>query len=622
MKKYIRYVVLVIGLALFIFLMLPFLTTPEKPGTSSAAAQKPQIFTSNPLTAIARKLWSKLSGQSARPGLSSANSPELAQRAAAKGQPGKESGNTTLLASRFKTQPAGEQEETPANDPDMENARFFLQDDNGEWVLIRQRAPEASLAGMHEISIKEDAYDRYVKQERNARFTPTARTTQTDQVPDSKWASLVAPVKRFLGFDNAQAAQTGPLLASGSADTSARRSPSAPSNNTGGTSASGRSASLPYRAAPSQLISLINPFQIIKESADLVANSTQDETKREEIRRTQQEEYQQYVQHALQEQLAALAGDEVAQDQLPKTLDCDSDKGMIREDNASACNREEKDATEEIKAKNRNTFRELTGMELPDTALVPVLGIADPASVQSIDPEYATETDLMYAFMLEQNNCQKGGCFWVANAKQSVKILQPSIEAAGVSFVGDPLGKFPQLKEDFVAEQMRLYEKQNPQATQEEKQKREENLRKAAPPHIFYTQEDMTTLLAQLQPGATDKTQAEGEKGPTPVLYLPDAADAKAFADQYGYDVPFVFGRQQHLVFSESEGTTMETRSDIVTRDLAAHVNLMQGLIKHTQQDAAGKAVQNTFAPINQNIQAQAAEDLKRFDQNSGLSTR
>ncbi len=624
MKKYLKYAALAIGIGLFIFLMLPFLDLPEgHNGSARYAAQKPQISTSNPLTAIARKLWAKLSGKPVRYGLLPTDSLTLAKTADPYvAQPYEEEDKAVAAVSRTQQDSESDALQT-APDPDAENARFFLQGDNGEWVLIRQRAPEASLAGMHEISIKEDAYDRYVKQERNARFSPATRPVQTAQVPDSKWARVLAPVKRFFGFGDEKPAQTGPLFAGVPGAATARTGSVRP--QTSNPSAGSAYATHTPPASWPQLISLINPAQIIKDAADLVADSMQDNADRETTRRTQQEEYQHHIQNTLQEELVRLAGGEEALDQMPKTLKCVSEKGMIREGEVDGCDNNEYKAEEEIKAANRETFRQLTGMEMPQTALIPVLGVAQSSTLEQIDPTGYDSTADMYAFMLKQSNCQQGGCFWVANAEQALQVLQPSIEAANVSFVGDPLGKFPQLKAAFVEEEMKRYEEKHPQATDEQKQEQRKLLEMTTAPHLLYTQEDIQALLAQLQPAPADgqnTTAPDNEPAQvTPVLYLPDAADAKKFADQYGYQTPFVFGRQQHLVFSEDAGSSVASRSDIVTRDLAAHVNLMQDLMAQTQQDAAGKAVQNTFAPVIRDIQEQASEELKQFDLNNSLGT-
>ena len=100
-------------------------------------------------------------------------------------------------------------------------AEFFMQNEDGEWVLVRQRTPETSHAGMHEISVKENAYDRYVKQERLARFSPTSSAAQREEVPESKLARLFNPIKRFFGFGESAAA-TGALQGDALASASAR----------------------------------------------------------------------------------------------------------------------------------------------------------------------------------------------------------------------------------------------------------------------------------------------------------------------------------------------------------------------------------------------------------------
>ena len=60
MKKWAKYLGLTAGIALFIFLMLPFLEPPTlnktETVTQEQAAAKPQIFTSNPLTEIVKRV--------------------------------------------------------------------------------------------------------------------------------------------------------------------------------------------------------------------------------------------------------------------------------------------------------------------------------------------------------------------------------------------------------------------------------------------------------------------------------------------------------------------------------------------------------------------------------------
>ncbi|MBR4355663.1 MAG: hypothetical protein IKP96_03740 [Elusimicrobiaceae bacterium] len=613
MKKWSKVLLLIGCFALFLFLILPFLEPPTAESGSQPTKAVPQIFTSNPLTKIAARLARLFN----RPGKNKTINPARNIQTASAVEPSKV---------RFTTQPSTATDAPEAegpevtSDPDEENARFFLPQQEEKWVLVRQRNPDTAQAGMHEINIQDNAYDRYIKQERAARVTPAARLQRPTEVPDSKLARLFNPIKQFFGFGNGTPAQTG-ALAAASATSSDKFSHNG--NKQARQFSQGQPAALSPKDVRSRgtvynhterLIDLINPTRAIKEAADLIAGSIQDPDAKENTRQARQNEYQDRITNALQERLTRLSAGAEPQDQLPQTANCDIVKGILTE-TEGLCFPPDPDEIEKLRQENRTLFQERTHFALPPTQLMPILSVTDTHSIASLEHYPGEQEDApqdyytkeMYRFMLEQNDCPANTCFWVANAQQQEDKIKNTFTAAGVDFQGDPLQKYEQLKTDFVNAQLAAH----PNATNEEKQKIRQGAQQALPPYLLYNAEDFATLIQQTQEQTNGTAQA--------AIYLADATDAKAFADKYGYDIPFFYGKQGHPVLTESNESMLPERSRILINDLADHIVFMQGLTDEIRQDASRQAVQNTAAPAIQQIQEQLKAELELFNQNNSI---
>lgn len=630
MKKATKYTLITLGIALFIFLMLPFLETP----TLSAAKQKnsfvPQIFTANPLAKIAERIARLFGKKSPSPRAA-------AYSASAAGSPAPADNALTIARADVSDLDVEDDDIPAAPDPDEENAQFFLQGEDGEWVLVRQRMPDAAQSGMHEISIKDDAYDRYIRQERSARFTPTATQHKTAAVPDSKLARLFNPVKRFFGMGGATAAQSGALAAGGETQSAAARRGS----SSGGM---GRNTDKQARQLPgaqdvhsafgnghvstvtgvqlhdrdSRLSDLIDTDQVIQDAADLVAESVQDPRTRQRTRREQENKYAALTKARLQADLLQRGGENPPQDALPETAHCDVVKGMITPSEGSCFPPSYLDEAQELREGNKQFFQERTGETLPPTQLTPVLGITHLSSAQQLEPTDLDKQDPstlytkeIYRYMLQKNNCGSNDCFWVTNTVQTsdedYQTLQASVVGAGVDFGGDPLQKYPALKNQFVAAQVKKYQQENPQATEDDIQKFTKDVQLAAPPYVLYTKQDLTLLTRQLK----NKGAANGQ--PQPAIYFADAADAKVFAETYGFDVPFFYGTSGHQLFAASGEITLEQRSRTLITDLTDNVLVRQQIQREIKEDASRTAVTNTATPIVEAIQEQAAQDIANF---------
>ena len=73
--------------------------------------------------------------------------------------------------------------------------------ENGEWEFTVQTSPELAERGMHEVNTSDNAYDKYVRLERSAKWTGGLTAPAADPIPESKWARLWQPIKKFFSSD-------------------------------------------------------------------------------------------------------------------------------------------------------------------------------------------------------------------------------------------------------------------------------------------------------------------------------------------------------------------------------------------------------------------------------------
>lgn len=663
-KKATKYTLITLGIALFLFLMLPFL---EVPTLSSARERRPfipQIFTTNPLTRLAKRIARVFNKKAP------ARSTRHALTAEAQQNMTPAERDVILARADIKNEEVATEEPT---NPDEENARFFLQGREEDWVLVRQRVPEtAPSTGMHEISVKDNAYDRYVKQERVARYTPTAAPRKTNAVPDSKLARLFNPIKRFFGLGGGTAARSGALEAQESFAAAHRRS----SSDGIGRNTSKQARQLPgakdvnvafgtintpgnldnaVHERSDRFADLMDTDQIIQDAADLVAGSIQDPRASQRARQEQENKYNELARQRLLADLLARGGQETPQDALPETtLGCKIDEGLITPPN-DPCRAPSEEDLENLRKTNREHFSNQTnGAALPEQ-ITPVLGVANESSISQIAPtleenrdyieDYETQeaTKKMYQFMLQGSKCNND-CFWVASNVQTEqnRPMIETIQAAGTNFAGDPLNKFQTLKDGFVQAQVEAYTKEHPQATEEELQQVQQQANKANPPYVVYTWANMQNLF---------KSSANSSNAATPTVYFADAADARTFIERHGRDVPILYGKTGHRVLSRIVTTTpaepetspgsplsmsglggnllggaaqgadssLESRSAELISDFIDNINVRQRIHREIQQDAGRTAVTNTAAPIVEEIQEQAAQELANFAKTSEL---
>ncbi len=642
MKKWIKYSLIAVCIALFLFLMLPFVFSPsadEKIAKQQAAQQqaKPQIFTSNPLTTLMGRIAKFFGGRKDSPSRSAFNRANRKQQGPAEeffiaSQP-TEKGSRDYIASASADGNEREDDRPNSDHSTPKNVYVVPVDNNVEWVLIRQEAPKDSPAGMHEVNIKEDPYTRYVKQERLARTAPALSSEKPQEVPDSRLARLFRPLGRFFGLK--PKTTEGTQIASANGNTSTARRTGNTSNtldrNRGKqvsslpkaqdvnaafrtTTKARRRSSRDRDSNEIELKDLVNPVYTIEQAAQLVATSAVARPGQQQgnVYQQQVQQYEQLVADRLRAHLLALSGGAEPTDQLGKTISCHIPEGLITY--RPACDDAlQEDDMNQLRAQNRQRFEERTNTSLAPSKLTPVLGVADNNTLPQIEIEEDIDTgaDLnikqMYRFMLENNDCSAKNCYWVANSEQQPKGLAETINAAGVDFEGDPLRKSGQIKNQFIEHELAALP---PDATDEQKEQRRAEIQQYNPPYVLYTSSDMERLRGQLQetqntPNATS-------------LYIASPEDAQHLYETWGYNMPSFYARHAHQALTTDE-QPLPARSATLVDDLADHVLFMQGVMQEIQRDASQQAVGNTVGPIVQEIQDQLAHEKETFDQNNPL---
>lgn len=203
MKKTIgKYVVIILLVAIAFFLLLPLLDTPTaKPGQEVTTEEvEPQLFSSNPLTNLARKIYSMFAGKQKD------NPQPLAAADRAEMQDELLAADPTRAAAQNTTADISEDFSVSNSDDEWQQS---LINEDGSWSFVQQIVPSASYRGLHEVNASDSAYDRLLRLERQAKYTGGMQ----EQVPQSKWARFWNPIKQFFtGQENTQllASSTNP----------------------------------------------------------------------------------------------------------------------------------------------------------------------------------------------------------------------------------------------------------------------------------------------------------------------------------------------------------------------------------------------------------------------------
>ena len=501
MKKKIKIAAISLAVLVLVFLSLPFFapkTTSNSKAGENAQQNTPQIFTSNPLSEMVNRIAALFGKKNAvihsAGGMQNANSNAVAEEMLADARAAAANTPTT--------------EETPKAGEEGPFGSFFG-DGEEEWVLAPQFSPEGTTRGMHEISVKGDAYDNYIRAERAARFTPAAINPRTKEVPNSKLARIFNPIKRFFGFDDPYATDSdwyvddeAARLAYVQGDKESAKDPRQ-FNRAGATDMNDPNislgnqnvfngngegeASFDENEVLSRVLSLVYPELEFESKIEKAADARFGPPPHSPEQRKQRDNYirkklsllkernREISLEALNEkkeaELEALATPSIAEAVKcnNKSLKSSSTECPWIEDKPQPIDGRKK---EEIKQKNAKDFPVIKGttnytipitvvfgQEFDVNALTKTIGenLTDEVD-PDIDPESLLEkkpgftAQKMYHFMTSKANCDENNpCFWVAAAKQEDFQLNERIDMAGkVTFKGDPLNRYAQIQEEYI----------------------------------------------------------------------------------------------------------------------------------------------------------------------------
>lgn len=184
-----------------LFLILPFLDKTASSVVQSAEKEKesaiPQIFTSNPLTNLAKKIANLLRGKKAIAVKRKSLAKEMIAEFLLEETIGK---NAPLIASANRNDInylSSQASAISGAQPYPEGANQVLSnplmDEDEDWIFIRQHSPKGIVAGMHEINARDNSHNTPLKQQ-NTRFLPMAGK-QTQAASASHLSHMLKPMQ-------------------------------------------------------------------------------------------------------------------------------------------------------------------------------------------------------------------------------------------------------------------------------------------------------------------------------------------------------------------------------------------------------------------------------------------
>ncbi len=625
---------LIFCITAFIFLLLPFLQTTPPPTPAQLKAQ-PQISTDNPLTAIAKRLahlfrprgeqktrfvsapvgaGSPLPQSSAQPYFLARNQMQPADRSSSAQFPA-----ATLI-------PLPAPQETAYGDA-------AVQTDNGQWVLVRQTAPEAGQPGMHEVNVHDNPYDRYVKQERAARV---AAQEVKPAIPDSKWARLVRPVKKWLGLDTPSAVGPSPVHVAREGDT-LRSLTATPRTTTSIKQPSLGPVRLPLpditpqvwaqmtpyereRYQVAQFAELISGTRGLNEAAEILADATYPNPKSEEEVREKEgyknglsEQGKEQIKQGILQTMQENANGKQPVDELAYMVGC---KSTSLPDTSGACHNSpngeplptpatSQEVINREQTQNADEFYQTTQYVLPKgLPLTPVLGPTTPETIANMSGPSQNVQDAaeIYQFLYEKQNCATQTCYWVANSKQADPQLRDAIAMANATLKPDPQNTYSSYKQAFVAYKLKqLGENATKEQLAQARKAAARQFEQSAVHYVPYTvSQAQQTQQQTLQ--AANPANPQGRAEDLTVFYVTDPAQAQQFAQDI-QSVIFAYGKEP---LTQADSAVDAGR--LITQSMAQNVNDAKQVI----QDVQRPLYQQT---VRENVRQQLNEQTRQQNQ-------
>lgn len=562
LKKAGKITIIIIACLALLFILLPFFDSSTAAVGKDGKKAAPQIFTSNPLADLVKKVYALIRGE---------KKPSTEQTQVLYAQ------NPQGISAEENTRYDAQRDESEQNMTDAavssvpvsydgyEEAGIINED--GEWVLVRQTAPDAAQRGMHEINTSDTAYDKLVRLERSAKYTGHSNQTKP-QYPDSKWARLWKPIKNL--FSDSSSTANGTHADGTMPDMLAAANRMDKNSSRMGTPERFRRATLPASlgrtgqsgsssaAEAGNFFHLFSPEAALNGVLDgLKALAEKDLTKEQnkqfgkEMDRMRDEQHK-VLKQKMMDRIKQDAGEDKEQDLFALASKCSGGASGLY-GKSSQCTEEEDQQGDEQNIANaqRNSLQNFSnmvgGIQLnpEDFNMLVMLGKAD--NLPDLDmftrPKNATATTAredktlyeFYKYMFEAQGCaQRGNCFWVGADDKNIpdKTMPNTIRSAGMNYEGDPLG----LSQEFIAafQQDRL----NDAETDEDREAAQhiaQDLAQYPPYYLPYTRENMQEIYGRNQVDWNDP-----KKPNRPILaYVPTAANTQGVIGNSGWDSPF-----------------------------------------------------------------------------------
>ena len=617
---------IVVCAGIIIFLLLPFLeTTP--PASSTLNAGKAQIVSSNPLNVIAKRLASLFgrSKERARSSLkqsnkwaeNSANSVSYAARPAPAGQ------SSNLIGSSTNT--PSQTIQVPLTQPPFDYAEASFQTDNGDWVLIRQTAPQSSSPGMHEVNVHDNPYDRYVRQERARHFAPQ---TPKAEIPHSKWARITRPFKHLLGIDEPSPVQSSPIhiQQGGERLASVRGIQDKRGNITTSTGSSfprmrmelpnitpqqwavltePEREQLKERKAARDFSQLLSGEYAARQAAEVMANAKypfpkneQEQKEKEEYTQRLTEENKQRIKEELMANIEKDASQAKPVDMLNSMTGC---KDASLPSVSNACTPE--DTHTQMPAhlldvasdQNATAFFEKTKFVLPEgLPFIMVLGPTDPSTFEQMqqNPMTAPQGEI-YNFLSQQKKCDTQTCFWVPNSNQSDPSLKDAMTTVGkAKLYSDPFNTYDSLEKKFIDYKVQQLAGEN--ASPEQIKQARQLAQKQWKDHRTNWTPFVEGDLVQLNQDNAEALRAPLDKPSDKTLILPFIADTKTAAQASQIIGPnFVYNRDPFQLNSPIQAGAVFTNS--LGDEVNAVKETTQKVVQPLYQQAVNMNLRNLY---------------------------
>lgn len=624
--------------ALIIFLLLPFLETTAPADAKNGKKATPQIFTSNPLTTLVNRIAALFGSERAKERLAYAKRLTDGQAAAQFGAVQDEAAYSAKNAgpdNYLGTDAAGQR---------YNYGDAAMQNEDGDWVLVRQTLPSGASKGMHEVNATDDAYDRYIRQERTAKFTPS-RARYKREVPDSKLAKFFRPIKEFFGFSDETAKPVsgglnviegeGTVIASSSGLGGGSRRGG--SNFAGGMaldagSASGASTDLSGSNSDTpSLADLIDPESSAEAALEALERDAKGELSREELsklRRQGREIIRENINQAREKLIGQLAQDAEGQEPenlLPYTLTCEKASSLYSR-SGEVCSptktppakKQEEKITAEQHQKSIEQLAQIAGRsvsDMPEIRMLVVLGKTkdvlppDPDEQQRVSPIIQE----FYDFMLEQKGCKNNTCYWIANEVQADTDLRNSVIASGSEFLADPLNVYQDLSAKFKKKKSdELKHDLSDEATKLD-MALSKKMSDIAPLYIPYTKEELDQL--------NQRNSREGfKKRPkdTFLTYIPTAANTEEVISDFPHP-GFVLYDKDGGILDRDNPIDIAQRGEAIRQTIEDRIKVAKQMGNNIKEELSRMGLESVMQKRSDNIQQETQKLKDEFSKSNQL---